>query len=46
MVLDEFDKSLEMGFQEEMTDIIRNLRNLKKRILVSATNAKIPHSQD
>jgi superfamily II DNA/RNA helicase len=42
LVLDEFDKSLEMGFQEEMTDIIRNLRNLKKRILVSATNAKIP----
>ncbi|MEO6282132.1 MAG: DEAD/DEAH box helicase [Dyadobacter sp.] len=42
LVLDEFDKSLEMGFQEEMTDIIRNLRGLKKRILVSATNAKIP----
>ncbi|WAC12011.1 DEAD/DEAH box helicase [Dyadobacter pollutisoli] len=42
LILDEFDKSLEMGFQEEMTDIIRNLRGLKKRILVSATNAKIP----
>ncbi|GGC10091.1 DEAD/DEAH box helicase [Dyadobacter sediminis] len=42
LVLDEFDKSLEMGFQEEMTEIIRNLRNLKKKVLVSATNTKMP----
>ncbi|PWJ57183.1 DbpA-like RNA binding protein [Dyadobacter jejuensis] len=43
LVLDEFDKSLEMGFQEEMTEIVRNLRNLRKKILVSATaGAKVP----
>lgn len=38
LVLDEFDKSLSMGFQEQMTDIIKELRVLEKRILVSATN--------
>ncbi|WP_025762460.1 DEAD/DEAH box helicase [Dyadobacter tibetensis] len=43
LVLDEFDKSLEMGFQDEMTEIVRNLRNVKKKILVSATaGAKVP----
>ena len=43
LVLDEFDKSLELGFQEEMMEIVRNLRNLKKKILVSATEGpKIP----
>lgn len=39
LVLDEFDKSLEMGFQEEMAFIIRALPALKKRILTSATEA-------
>jgi superfamily II DNA/RNA helicase len=38
LVLDEFDKSLSMGFQEEMKDIIKGLHSLEKRILVSATN--------
>ncbi|SKB58481.1 DEAD/DEAH box helicase [Dyadobacter psychrophilus] len=42
LVLDEFDKSLELGFQEEMSEIIRNLRNVKKKVLVSATTTKIP----
>lgn len=43
LVLDEFDKSLELGFQEEMTEISNNLRKIKKRILVSATaGPKIP----
>lgn len=42
LILDEFDKSLELGFQEEMEDIIRNMRNLKKKVLVSATTTKIP----
>jgi superfamily II DNA/RNA helicase len=43
LVLDEFDKSLEMGFQEEMTEIVRNLRNVRKKVLVSATaGSKIP----
>jgi len=39
LVLDEFDKSLEMGFQEEMSFIIGSLKNVKKRILTSATEA-------
>lgn len=39
LILDEFDKSLEMGFQEEMAFIIRALPALKKRILTSATEA-------
>lgn len=38
LVLDEFDKSLELGFQEEMAYIISGLRNLRKRVLVSATS--------
>jgi ATP-independent RNA helicase DbpA len=37
LVLDEFDKSLEFGFLEEMTFIIDNLKKLKKRICISAT---------
>ncbi len=39
LVLDEFDKSLELGFQEEMSFIIGSLPNVKKRILTSATEA-------
>jgi Superfamily II DNA and RNA helicases len=39
LVLDEFDKSLELGFTEEMSEIIQNLGSLKKRILTSATSA-------
>lgn len=37
LVLDEFDKSLEFGFHEEMSFIIENLKKLKKRICISAT---------
>ena len=37
LVLDEFDKSLELGFLEEMSFIIDSLQHLKKRILTSAT---------
>ncbi len=37
LVLDEFDKSLEMGFQSEMEFIIESLNNLKQKILTSAT---------
>jgi superfamily II DNA/RNA helicase len=37
LILDEFDKSLEYGFQEDMTYIIRQLPNVKKRMLTSAT---------
>lgn len=39
LVLDEFDKSLELGFIEEMSFIIGSLKSLKKRILTSATEA-------
>jgi ATP-independent RNA helicase DbpA len=37
LVLDEFDKALEFGFQEDMSYIIRQLLSLKQRILTSAT---------
>ncbi|HXB34577.1 MAG TPA: DEAD/DEAH box helicase, partial [Puia sp.] len=39
LVLDEFDKSLESGFEEEMAFIIGSLQSLQKRILTSATAA-------
>ena len=39
LVLDEFDKSLALGFEEEMSFIISKLTNLRKRVLVSATAA-------
>jgi superfamily II DNA/RNA helicase len=43
LILDEFDKSLEGGFQEEMSYIITRLPNLQKRILTSATElAEMP----
>ncbi|WP_017258987.1 DEAD/DEAH box helicase [Pedobacter arcticus] len=37
LVLDEFDKSLELGFQDEMELIIEGLTGLKQKILTSAT---------
>ena len=37
LVLDEFDKSLEVGFEDEMTEIIEALPNIEKRVLTSAT---------
>lgn len=37
LVLDEFDKSLELGFQEEMSFIIGSLPAINKRMLTSAT---------
>ena len=37
LVLDEFDKSLELGFEDEMSFIIGSLRSLNKRMLTSAT---------
>ena len=43
LVLDEFDKSLEIGFEKEMSAILASLPNIKKRILTSATqDMKIP----
>ncbi|KFC21852.1 DEAD/DEAH box helicase [Epilithonimonas lactis] len=37
LVLDEFDKALELGFQEDMEYIIGSLTGLEQRILTSAT---------
>ncbi len=37
LILDEFDKSLEIGFEEEMEAIISALPNIQKKILTSAT---------
>ncbi|WP_019038728.1 DEAD/DEAH box helicase [Psychroflexus tropicus] len=43
LILDEFDKSLEVGFEEDMKSILDQLPNLEKRILTSATQSvKIP----
>jgi superfamily II DNA/RNA helicase len=39
LILDEFDKSLELGFLEEMKFIIESLKNVQKKILTSATDA-------
>ena len=39
LVLDEFDKSLELGFLEEMKFVIDSLKNIQKKILTSATDA-------
>jgi ATP-dependent RNA helicase DeaD len=38
LILDEFDKSLQLGFHDEMSFIIGKLSKIKKRILVSATS--------
>lgn len=43
LVLDEFDKSLSLGFHDQMEFIYGHLRKLKTRVLVSATSKiKIP----
>lgn len=39
LVLDEFDKMLELGFLEEMEYILQSLPSVNKRILTSATDA-------
>ena len=39
LVLDEFDKSLELGFKDEMKFILDGLNNLTKKVLVSATES-------
>ena len=38
LILDEFDKSLEIGFEKEMAEIINGLPNVQQRILTSATS--------
>lgn len=41
LVLDEFDKSLELGFETEMKKIVGHLKNVSRYILTSATKADI-----
>lgn len=41
LVLDEFDKSLELGFEKEMKKIVDRLKNVSRYILTSATRAEI-----
>lgn len=40
LIIDEFDKSLEFGFHDEMAEIIEQLPSIQKRMLVSATEAE------
>ena len=40
LIIDEFDKCLEMGFHAEMQKLIDSLPGLQRRILLSATNAE------
>lgn len=39
LILDEFDKSLELGFLSEMKEILSHLPGLRRRVLTSATEA-------
>jgi len=41
LVLDEFDKSLELGFQDQLKEIIDAYPNIKQKILTSATDLDI-----
>ncbi len=44
LILDEFDKCLEMGFHEEMIRVVNNLPTIERRVLLSATNSEsVPH---
>lgn len=38
LVIDEFDKSLEIGFEKEMKEIVSALSSLERKILTSATH--------
>jgi superfamily II DNA/RNA helicase len=39
LVLDEYDKSLELGFEEDMKAIVQRLTGVQQRLLTSATHA-------
>lgn len=45
IVIDEFDKCLEMGFQKEMTYLIKQMPVNARQILLSATPAEEMHNQ-
>ena len=40
LVIDEFDKCLEMGFHDEMARLLKKLPGIRHRILLSATDAE------
>ena len=40
LIIDEFDKCLEMGFQNEMAILLGNLPYVKRRVLLSATESE------
>ena len=40
LIIDEFDKCLEMGFQVEMERLIKSLPGVQRRVLLSATDAE------
>ena len=41
LVLDEFDKTLELGFEEEMEKLMKRMKNVSRIILTSATKADV-----
>lgn len=41
LVLDEFDKTLELGFEDEMGKLIKRMKNVSRIILTSATKADV-----
>lgn len=40
LIIDEFDKCLEMGFCDEMEKVVKSLPSVERSILLSATNCK------
>lgn len=40
VVIDEFDKCLEMGFHDEMARLLKKLPGIRRRVLLSATDAE------
>ena len=44
VIIDEFDKCLQMGFHDEMSRLLGKLPGVRRRVLLSATDAdEIPH---
>ena len=41
LVIDEFDKSLELGFRDEMSEVISMLPHVSRRFLLSATDSNM-----
>lgn len=42
LVIDEYDKSLELGFTEEMRAVVGRMKNVSTMVLTSATSGDIP----